>query len=63
MAQVKHLPTSLTAGIELADDPLPSLRSAAYAVSYGRRSQPQTPYALVKRMMGRRKERPFLQLG
>jgi len=33
------LPTNLTAGIELSDDPLPSLRSAAYGVSFGRRSQ------------------------
>ena len=33
------LPTNLTAGIELSDDPLPSLRSAAYGISYGRRSR------------------------
>jgi catalase len=33
------LPTNLTAGIELSDDPLPSVRTAAYAVSFGRRSQ------------------------
>jgi catalase len=33
------LPTNLTAGIELCDDPLPSLRSAAYGVSFGRRSR------------------------
>jgi catalase len=33
------LPTNLTPGIELSDDPLPSLRSAAYGVSYGRRSR------------------------
>jgi catalase len=33
------LPTSLTAGIELSDDPLPIVRSAAYAVSFSRRSQ------------------------
>ena len=33
------LPTNLTAGIELSDDPLPSLRAAAYGVSYARRSQ------------------------
>ena len=31
------LPTSLTAGIELSDDPLPSVRAAAYGVSFGRR--------------------------
>jgi len=34
------LPTKLTAGIELSDDPLPSVRAAAYGVSFGRRSQP-----------------------
>jgi catalase len=34
------VPTNLTAGIELSDDPLPSVRAAAYAVSFGRRSQP-----------------------
>jgi catalase len=33
------VPTSLTAGIELSDDPLPSVRAAAYAVSFARRSQ------------------------
>ena len=36
------LPTNLTAGIELSDDPLPSVRTAAYAVSFGRRSQPSS---------------------
>jgi len=36
------LPTSLTAGIELSDDPLPSVRTAAYSVSFGRRSQPSS---------------------
>jgi catalase len=30
------IPTSLTAGIELSDDPLPSVRAAAYAVSFTR---------------------------
>ncbi len=34
------IPTNLTAGIELSDDPLPSVRAAAYAVSFARRSQP-----------------------
>ena len=34
------VPTSLTAGIELSDDPLPRERAAAYAVSFARRSQP-----------------------
>jgi catalase len=33
------LPTNLTPGIELSDDPLPSVRSAAYGVSFGRRSR------------------------
>ena len=33
------LPTNLIADIELSDDPLPSVRSAAYGVSFGRRSQ------------------------
>jgi catalase len=33
------LPTSLTDGIELSDDPLPSVRTGAYGVSFGRRSQ------------------------
>ena len=31
--------TNLTPGIELSDDPLPGLRTAAYGVSFGRRSQ------------------------
>src|ERR1700722_18890853 len=31
------LPTSLTPGIELSDDPLPAARTAAYSVSFGRR--------------------------
>jgi catalase len=34
------MPTSLTDGIELSDDPLPSVRAGAYAVSFSRRSQP-----------------------
>ena len=33
------MPTNLTAGIELSDDPLPQVRAAAYGVSFGRRSQ------------------------
>jgi catalase len=33
------LPTNLTPGIELSDDPLPNVRAAAYGVSFGRRSQ------------------------
>ena len=36
------LPTNLTPGIELSDDPLPSVRTAAYAVSFGRRNQPSS---------------------
>jgi catalase len=34
------MPTSLTDGIELSDDPLPSARAATYAVSFARRNQP-----------------------
>ena len=34
------MPTSLTDGIELSDDPVPGVRAAAYAVSFARRSQP-----------------------
>jgi catalase len=34
------MPTALTDGIELSDDPLPTVRAAAYGVSYARRSQP-----------------------
>jgi len=34
------MPTSLTDGIELSDDPLPSVRAVAYGVSFARRSQP-----------------------
>jgi len=34
------MPTALTDGIELSDDPLPSVRAAAYGVSFARRSQP-----------------------
>ena len=33
------VPTNLTTGIELSDDPLPSVRAAAYGVSYARRSR------------------------
>jgi catalase len=33
------LPTNLTAGIDVSDDPMIPVRSAAYAESYGRRSQ------------------------
>ena len=33
------LPTNLTSGIELSDDPLLTVRAAAYGVSFGRRSQ------------------------
>jgi catalase len=39
------VPTALTAGIELSDDPLPSVRTAAYGVSFGRRSQPSSASA------------------
>jgi catalase len=33
-------PTTLTDGIELSDDPLPSLRTSVYALSFARRQQP-----------------------
>jgi hypothetical protein len=32
-------PTALTDGIELSDDPLPALRTSAYAPSFARRQQ------------------------
>jgi catalase len=34
-------PTTVTDGIELSDDPLPALRTSAYAMSFARRQQPQ----------------------
>jgi catalase len=37
--QLLFLPTNLIPGIELSDDPLPSVRSAAYGVSFSRRSR------------------------
>lgn len=37
--QLLFMPTNLTPGIELSDDPLPTLRAAAYGVSFARRSQ------------------------
>jgi catalase len=33
------LPSNLTDGIEVSDDPLIDARNQAYAVSFGRRSQ------------------------
>jgi catalase len=33
-------PTDLTDGIELSDDPFPSLRTSVYALSFARRRQP-----------------------
>jgi len=36
------MPTALTDGIELSDDPLPPARAAAYGVSFARRSQPDS---------------------
>jgi catalase len=36
------IPTAVTDGIELSDDPLPTARAAAYAVSFARRSQPSS---------------------
>jgi catalase len=32
-------PTKLTAGIDLSDDPIPAARSAAYSVSFERRTK------------------------
>lgn len=37
--KLRFMPTNLTAGIELSDDPQPSVRAAAYGVSFARRSQ------------------------
>ena len=37
--QLLFLPTNLTAGIDLSDDPLVELRTEAYAESFGRRQQ------------------------
>lgn len=34
-------PTTLTDGIELSDDPLPSLRTSVYVLSFAHRQQPQ----------------------
>jgi catalase len=47
------VPTNLTAGIELSDDPLPSVRAAAYGVSFGRRSQPSSARSGPDNMNGR----------
>jgi catalase len=33
-------PTTLTDGIELSDDPLPSIRTSVYALSFAHRQQP-----------------------
>src|ERR1700686_2880085 len=46
------VPTNLTAGVELSDDPLPSVRAAAYAVSFGRRSQPSSASSRQDNMNG-----------
>jgi len=46
------MPTNLAAGIELSDDPLPSVRAAAYAVSFGRRSQPSSASSRPDNMNG-----------
>ena len=34
-------PTNLTDGIELADDPIPALRTSVYALSFARRQRSQ----------------------
>jgi catalase len=52
------LPTNLTAGIELSDDPLPSVRSAAYGVSFGRRSQPGVASSGPDKMNGHTSNAP-----
>ena len=46
------VPTTLTAGVELSDDPLPSVRAAAYGVSFGRRSQQSSASAGPGNMNG-----------
>jgi catalase len=46
------VPTNLTAGVELSDDPLPSVRAAAYGVSFGRRSQQSSASAGPGNMNG-----------
>src|SRR5215472_12634470 len=47
------MPTALTDGIELSDDPLPPARAAAYGVSFARRSQPDSASLDADRMHGR----------
>jgi catalase len=50
------VPTNLTAGIELSDDPLPSVRAAAYAVSFGRRIQPSSAAARPDNVNGHKSD-------
>jgi catalase len=47
------MPTALTDGIELSDDPLPPARAAAYGVSFARRSQPDSASLDADHMHGR----------
>jgi len=47
------MPTALTDGVELSDDPLPPARAAAYGVSFARRSQPDSASSEPDRMHGR----------
>ena len=47
------MPTALTDGVELSDDPLPPARAAAYSVSFARRSQPDSASSDPDRMHGR----------
>ena len=47
------MPTALTDGIELSDDPLPPARAAAYGVSFARRSQLDSASSDPDRMHGR----------
>ncbi len=47
------MPTALTDGIELSDDPLPAARAAAYGVSFARRTQPGSASSESPRVQGR----------
>jgi catalase len=52
------MPTNLTAGIELSDDPLPVVRSGAYGVSFSRRSQPGVANSNADDMSGHMSSAP-----
>ncbi len=55
--ELLFMPTNLTTGIELSDDPLPSLRSAAYGVSFVRRIQPNSTSESTQRVNSDAKEK------